>query len=56
MNKPETDRTKILNTKIIPLLYEYCQSNADSVKRILAEAGVQIKQSVIEENFQIIAE
>lgn len=56
MNKPEADKTKILNTKIIPLLYEYCQNNIDTVKRILTEAGIQIKKSGINENFQIIAE
>jgi len=56
INKPESERIKILNTKIIPLLYEYCQNNADTVKRILSEAEVLIKQSGIKENFQIIAE
>jgi hypothetical protein len=29
INKPEADRAKILNTKIIPLLYEYCQIIAE---------------------------
>jgi hypothetical protein len=38
------------------LLYEYCQNNADTVKRILSEAEVNIKQTTIKENFQIIAE
>jgi hypothetical protein len=56
INKPEADKIKILNTKIIPLLYEYCQNNAETVKRILSEAGVQIKTTTIKENFQIIAE
>jgi hypothetical protein len=56
INRPEADRIKILNTKIIPLLYEYCQNNAETVKRILSEAGVQIKTTTIKENFQIIAE
>jgi hypothetical protein len=56
MGKPESDKVKILNTKIIPLLYEYCQNNADTVQRILKEAGVQIKQTGIKENFQTIAE
>lgn len=56
INRPEADKIKILNTKIIPLLYEYCQNNAETVKRILSEAGVQIKTSTIKENFQIIAE
>jgi len=54
--KPESDKTKILNTKIIPLLYEYCQNNAETVKRILLEAGIQIKPTSIKENFQIISE
>lgn len=56
INKPEADRAKILNTKIIPLLYEYCQSNAATVKNILTEAGVALKSTGIKENFQIIAE
>jgi hypothetical protein len=56
IHKSETDKSRILNTKIIPLLYEYCQNNAEIVKRILTEAGIQIKQSGIKENFQIIAE
>ncbi len=56
MNKPESDKIKILNTKVIPLLYEYCQNNGETVKRILSEAGVQIKPTSIEDNFQIIAE
>lgn len=56
INKPEADRAKILNTKIIPLLYEYCQSNAATVKNILTEAGVVLKSTGIKENFQIIAE
>lgn len=55
INRPEADKAKILNTKIIPLLYEYCQNNAETVKRILSEAGVQIKTTTIKENFQIIA-
>lgn len=56
LNKPEVDTVKILNTKIIPLLYEYCQNNADAVKRILSDSGVNIRQTSITENFQIIAE
>ena len=56
INKPEVDKIKIFNTKIIPLLYEYCQNNAETMKRILSEAGVQIKTTTIKENFQIIAE
>jgi len=56
INKLETDKNRILNTKIIPLLYEYCQNNADTMKRILSEAGVPIKTTTIKENFQIIAE
>lgn len=56
INKPETHRTKILNTKIIPLLYEYCQSNSATVKSILSEAGIAVKQTGIKENFQIVAE
>jgi hypothetical protein len=56
INKPAADCAKILNTKIIPLLYEYCQSNAATVKNILSEAGVALKSTGIKENFQIIAE
>jgi hypothetical protein len=56
INKSESDRIKILNTKIIPLLYEYCQNNTDTVKRILSDAGIQIRSTSIKDNFQIIAE
>lgn len=56
INKPETEKIPILNTKIIPLLYEYCQNNAEAVKKILGDAGVQLKATGIKENFQIIAE
>ena len=56
INKPESDRAKILNTKIIPLLYEYCQNNAATVKNILDEARVALKPTGIKENFQLIAE
>lgn len=55
ITKPEADKTRIFNKKIIPLLYEYCQNNTDAVKRILSEAGVLIKTTTIKENFQIIA-
>lgn len=55
INKSEADKSKILNTKIIPLLYEYCQNNSETVKRILSDAGVEIKQTGIKENYQIIA-
>ena len=56
INKPESDRAKILNTKIIPLLSEYFQNNANSVKSVLNAAGVAIKSTGIHENFQVIAE
>ena len=56
ISKPEAERARILNTKIIPLLYEYCQSNAATVRNILSEAGVVLKSTGIKENFQIIAE
>jgi hypothetical protein len=56
MNKTESERTNILNGKIIPLLLEYCQSNADAVRKILAESGIAIKPSSIKDNFQIVAE
>ena len=56
INKPESERTKILNRKIIPLLYEYCQNNAETVLRILSESGIKVKETDIKENFQIIAE
>lgn len=55
-NKQETDKTTILNNKIVPLLTEYCQNNAEAVRKILTEAGIQLKQTGIKENFQIIAE
>jgi len=56
INKTEADRAKILNTKIIPLLSEYFQNNANTVKSVLNAAGVVIKTTGIQENHQIIAE
>jgi 5-methylcytosine-specific restriction protein B len=56
MNVSENERTKILNKKIIPLLIEYCQNNADTVRKILNEAGIKIKNTGISENHLIIAE
>lgn len=56
MNVSENERTKILNNKIIPLLIEYCQNNADTVRKILNEAGIKIKNTGISENHLIIAE
>lgn len=56
INRPAADKLDILNRKIIPLLVEYCQNNAEMVKKILQDAGVQIRQTGLRENFQIIAE
>lgn len=56
MNKSINERNKILNTKVIPLLNEYCQNNSEMVKRILSEANIQIMETTIKNNFQIIAE
>lgn len=56
INKQPADLIRILNTKIIPLLYEYCQNNTDAVKKILSDAGVNTKPTGIKENFQIVAE
>lgn len=55
IGKQETEKIKIFNTKIIPLLYEYCQNNAETVKKILAEAGVSLKPTGMKENFQVVA-
>lgn len=55
INRSEGEKTSILNTRIIPLLYEYCQNNADAVRKILVESGVEIKATGIKENFQILA-
>ncbi|WP_205508913.1 AAA family ATPase [Longitalea arenae] len=56
LDKPEADRTKILNTRIIPLLYEYCQNNVGTITKILNEADIKIKLGGIKENFQIVAQ
>jgi hypothetical protein len=56
INKAESEKVKIFNHKIIPLLNEYFQNNTENVKRILASAGIGIKQTGIKENYQIIAE
>ncbi|MEP6646614.1 MAG: AAA family ATPase [Saprospiraceae bacterium] len=54
INKAQSEKDKILNTKIIPLLYEYCQNNADTVRKILNEAGIQHRLGSTVENYQII--
>ncbi|MBN9296300.1 MAG: AAA family ATPase [Filimonas sp.] len=56
LNKEEADKTKIFNNKIIPLLNEYFQNNAESVKHILDKAGIAIQQPSIKNNYQIVAE
>lgn len=56
INRPETERSRILNTKIIPLLYEYCQNNSENVKSILSQAGIIMKETGIKTNFLITAE
>jgi hypothetical protein len=56
IGKPETDRLKILNNNIIPLLYKYCLNNQGTVKRILTEAAVLVKQIGVKGSFRLIAE
>jgi 5-methylcytosine-specific restriction endonuclease McrBC GTP-binding regulatory subunit McrB len=56
IDKSKADRTKILNTRIIPLLYEYCQNNVGTITKILNEAGIEIKLGGVKENFQIVAQ
>lgn len=56
INKGESQRSLILNRKIIPLLNEYFQNNANQVKKVLADAGISLKHTGIKENYQIIAE
>ncbi|MEO6820882.1 MAG: AAA family ATPase, partial [Ginsengibacter sp.] len=55
ISKPETEKVRIFNTKIIPLLNEYFQNNSDTVKRILSESSISLKPVSIKDNFQIIA-
>ena len=56
MNVSESDRIKVLNKKIIPLLIEYCQNNMKLVKDILDKAHINLKHTEILENHLIIAE
>lgn len=55
MNKAESERSHIFNNKIIPLLNEYFQNNADSVKQVLACANVAIQPVDINNNYRICA-
>lgn len=55
IKKSVTDRSDILNHKIIPLLNEYCQNNQEQVKTILREAKIEFSDPSIENNFQLIA-
>jgi 5-methylcytosine-specific restriction protein B len=55
IHRSASDLVKILNNKVIPLLFEYCQNNTEIIKRILGDAEIQYKQGGIKENFQITA-
>ncbi|MBA4303569.1 MAG: hypothetical protein C0424_05035 [Sphingobacteriaceae bacterium] len=55
IKKNESERSTILNHKIIPLLHEYCQNNQEQVKTILREAKIEFTEPTIENNFQLIA-
>lgn len=55
MGRPESDKIKIINTKIIPLLTEYFQSNLDTVRKLLTTCNISLRATGITENFQVIA-
>lgn len=55
IKKTESERSAILNHKIIPLLNEYCQNNQEQVKTILRDAKIEFTEPAIENNFQLIA-
>lgn len=55
IDKAEEKRTNILNTKIIPLLNEYCQNNQKQVQEILTMAKIEFETPAIENNFQLVA-
>ncbi len=52
--KPE-EQAAIFNTRIIPLLLEYFQSNIDRVERVLKGAEVRYQAGSIREGYQILA-
>lgn len=56
INKEESEKVNILNSKIIPLLLEYFQNNTDTVKYILEQAKITVKDLDLKSNFQIIAQ
>jgi hypothetical protein len=55
INAEETEKVKILNSKIIPLLYEYCQNNSQAILKILGEANIQVDTPDLHNNYQIVA-
>jgi AAA domain (dynein-related subfamily) len=56
INKTESEKSKIFNNKVIPLLMEYFQNNAEKVIKVLTDTGISLIQTSIKENYQIIAE
>lgn len=56
MGRPESDKVKIINTKIIPLLTEYFQNNLDAVRKSLTACNINLKTTGIRENYQVIAD
>lgn len=43
IGKEESEKNKIFDNKIIPLLYEYFQNNSATVKNVLESAGLSVK-------------
>lgn len=56
MGRPESDKAKIFNTKIIPLLAEYFQNNLSFIKKVMNECNIPLKETGILENYLVIAD
>jgi 5-methylcytosine-specific restriction protein B len=56
IDKPDDDFPKIMNRKIIPLLYEYFNGRAEFVKRILDSAEISVKKNPISHSWEAKAQ
>lgn len=54
INKDESEKSNILNKKIVPLLYEYYQNNIEKIKAILKHAEISFEEPSLDNNYQII--
>lgn len=54
INKDESEKSNILDKKIVPLLYEYYQNNIEKIKATLKHAEISFDEPSLDNNYQII--